>query len=419
MSEPTSPTLNRLFQRLTPPEVNSVRDLLRTETVGGGLLLLGAVIALVWANSPWRDAYFSTLEFSFGPESLHLSLDVKHWAGDGLLAVFFFVAGLELKRELVVGDLRNPRQALIPVVAAASGVVVPALIFLAVTSGVDGAARGWAIPVATDIAFALAVLAVLGSHLPTAMRTFLLTLAVVDDLIAITIIALFYTSSLSFLPLLGALVPLALFAVVVRRNASAWYLLVPLAVATWALVHASGVHATVAGVLLAFTVPVKKADYEDDVPHSPAERLEHSVRPFSAGVAVPIFALTAAGVTIQGGQLGATVTDRIFLGVVLGLVVGKVVGVFGATYLLARFTKAELDENLRWVDVVGVSLLAGIGFTVSLLIGELAFRDLSAATDTVTLGVLAGSLLSALLAAVVLVRRNRVYRAMGAEEQPL
>ncbi len=387
--------------------------MLRTETVGGVLLLGAAVVALLWANSPWRDAYTSLRNATVGPAALHLDLDLSTWAADGLLAIFFFVAGLELKRELAVGDLRDPQRAALPVVAALCGVAVPAVLYLAVSSGVAGAARGWAVPTATDIAFALAALAVMGSHLPSALRSFLLTLAVVDDLVAITIIAVFYTSDLAPLPLLAALVPLAAFGLLAQRRIGRWWLLIPLGLLTWVLVHESGVHATVAGVLLAFTVPVHRRPDESS---SVAEQLEHSVRPVSAAVAVPIFALMAAGVTLVGGGLSDAVRDRAAWAVVAALVVGKAVGVLGGTWLTARFTRAELDDELGWADVLGVALLSGIGFTVSLLIGELAFGSGSPRDDHIKAAVLAGSILATVLAAVVLRRRERIYRRIAHEE---
>ena len=409
---PTPPTpARRLLQRTRDlADASFVADALRTETVGGVLLLAAATIALLWANSPWRESYEQLKQVAVGPASLHLQLDLSHWAGDGLLAVFFFVAGLELKRELVVGDLSDVQRAVLPVVAALAGVALPALLYLAVTAGTDGAARGWAVPTATDIAFALAALAVMGSHLPSGLRSFLLTLAVVDDLVAITIIAVFYTSDLDVVPLLGALVPLAVFGLLAQRRWGRWWLLGPLALLTWALVHASGVHATVAGVLLALTVPVRR---RPDERHSVAEHLEHAVRPWSAGVAVPAFALFAAGVTLVGGGLADAVRDPVAWGVVGALVVGKALGVLGGTWLTARFTRAELDDGLEWGDVVGLSLLAGIGFTVSLLIGELAFGAGSPRDDHVKTAVLAGSVLAAGLAAVVLRRRERVYRRLA------
>ncbi len=409
-----APPLRRLFSRSSWPEAQHVARALRTETVGGVLLLVGTLVALTWANSPWHAAYQSLRETTVGPAALKLDLTLSEWAGDGLLAVFFLVAGMELKRELVVGDLREPAKAVLPVVAALAGVVVPALLFLAVTAGDPEAARGWAVPTATDIAFALAVLAVLGSHLPSALRSFLLTLAVVDDIVAITIIAVAYTDDLEPLALLAALVPLLAFAAAVRARRTAWWLLLPLAFATWTLVHASGVHATVAGVLLGLTVPVRRAAGER---RSVAERFEHLIRPFSAGVAVPVFALFAAGVTLVGGGLGSALRDRVSLAVVLALVVGKCVGIMGGTWLTARFTRAELDDHLAWGDVLGLSLLAGIGFTVSLLIGELAYGAGSPRDDHVKVAVLAASVLSALLAAVVLRRRNAVYRRIEALER--
>lgn len=350
-----------------------------------------------------------------------MDLTLGAWAADGLLAVFFFVAGLELKREFVAGDLRDPRRAMLPVAAALGGMAVPALIYVALNAGTGGdALRGWAVPTATDIAFALAVLAVVGTALPAALRTFLLTLAVVDDLFAITIIALFYTGDLQVGFLLAALVPLGGFAVLVQRRVRSWWLLVPLAVLTWALVHASGVHATVAGVLLGFTVPVLRSRAAGGPEAGPglAEHFEHRFRPISAGVAVPLFAFFAAGVTVGGWDGFVTALgDTAALGIVLGLVLGKTVGVFGATYLVSRFTRATLDRHLAWVDVLGLSMLAGVGFTVSLLIGELAFGVGSERDDHVKVAVLTGSLLSAVLASLVLRSRNRVYRRLCAVEE--
>ncbi len=410
-----------LFARGSYLEDSRLAGVLRKETVGGALLLVAAVVALVWANSPWADSYDAVRESTFGPEALHLSLTVAEWSADGLLAIFFFVAGLELKREFVSGDLRDPRRAALPVAAAVGGMVVPALVYVAINAGTGGdALRGWAIPTATDIAFALAVLAVIGSHLPAALRTFLLTLAVVDDLLAITIIAVFYTDDLTVAPLLLALLPLGLFAVLVQRRVRAWWLLLPLAAATWTLVHASGVHATVAGVLLGFTVPVVRSAAAGGPDAGPglAEHFEHVWRPISAGVAVPVFALFAAGVTV-GGLAGfvTALRDPVALGIVVALVVGKALGVTLATFLVARFTRAELDADLEWSDVVGLSLLAGIGFTVSLLIGELAFGAGSDRGEHVTIGVLTGSVLAALLAAVVLRVRNRTYRLISERER--
>ena len=416
MSTP-GPTRPSLFGRGTWPEASRIADVLRAETVGGVLLVAAAVLALAWANSPWGYAYAALTQLRVGPAALHLDLTLAQWAGDGLLAIFFFVAGLELKREFVAGDLRDPRRAALPVAAAVGGMIVPALIYVAIDIGAGGGAlAGWAVPVATDIAFALAVLAVISTHLPTALRTFLLTLAVVDDLLAIVIIAVFYTSSLQVLPLALALVPLGLFALLVQRRIRSWWLLLPLAVATWVLVHESGVHATVAGVLLGFAVPVIRRSAGPGP--GLAEHFEHRFRPLSAGVAVPVFAFFAAGVSVAGaGGLGASLGDSVAVGIVVGLVVGKTVGVLGSTWLVQRFTRAQLAEGLSWWDVLGLALLAGIGFTVSLLIGELAFGAGSERDEHVKIGVLVGSLVSALLATVVLRLRNRHYRRICAEEQ--
>ena len=408
--------LPRLFTRAaTASERARLTNVLRSETVGGVLLVTAALVGLVWINSPVGDSYVDLRATVVGPSFLHLDLTLGTWAADGLLAIFFFVAGLELKREFVAGDLRDPRLALLPVAAAAGGVAVPALVYLAVNVAADGSTEGWAIPAATDIAFALAVLAVVSRHLPLALRTFLLTLAVVDDLLAITIIAFFYTDSLQPLALVAALLPLGLFAVLVQRRVRSWWLLLPLAAATWTLVHESGVHATVAGILLAFVVPVVRSDSAGGPDAGPglAEHFEHRLRPLSAGVAVPVFALLSVGVAIDGfDALGAAFRDPITLGIVGGLVLGKCVGILGSAALVARFTHAQLDENLSWWDVLGLSLLAGVGFTVSLLVGELAFGAGSPQDEHAKIGVLAGSLLAILLAAVVLRTRDRAYRKL-------
>ena len=400
------------------PETRRIAEIVRKETVGGALLLAATVVALVWANSPWSQSYAAVRDAVLGPAALHLDLTIGAWAADGLLAIFFFVAGLELKREFVAGDLRDPRRAALPVVAAVVGMLVPGAIYVLVTADAGGdALRGWAIPTATDIAFALAVLAVVGTHLPAAMRTFLLTLAVVDDLLAITVIAFFYTDDLHLPALLGALVPLGLFTLAVQRGVFRWWVLLPLAACTWVLVHESGVHATIAGVLLGFAVPVQSSGSPEEDGPGPAERLEHRLRPVSAGIAVPVFALFSAGVTVHGlSGLTDALRDPVAVGVVLSLVVGKTVGITAATYLVCRFTHARLDPDLAWVDVLGLSVLGGIGFTVSLLIGELAFGPVSTTTEHVKVAVLAGSLLAALLATALLRARNRTYRRLYEQE---
>ena len=414
MPPPTVPS--RLFGRGSWPEARRLADVLRAETVGGVLLAAAAVLALAWANSPWGDSYAALSAVRVGPAAWHLDLTLAQWASDGLLAIFFFVAGLELKREFVAGDLRDPRRAALPVAAAVGGMAAPAVLFTLVNLGGEpGVLRGWAIPTATDIAFALAVLALVGRYLPAALRTFLLTLAVVDDLLAIVVIAVFYTSSLQAVWLALAVVPLAAFTVLVQRRVRSWWLLLPLAVAVWMLVHASGVHATVAGVLLGFAVPVPRR--ASGPGPGLAEHFEHRFRPLSAGLAVPVFAFFAAGVSVAGAGGFAAFGERVTVGIVAGLVVGKVVGIMGSTWLLARFTRAELADELSWWDVLGLALLGGIGFTVSLLVGELAFGTGSERDALVKIGVLTGSLLAAALATVVLRVRSTVYRRMEEAER--
>ncbi|WP_411151057.1 Na+/H+ antiporter NhaA [Streptomyces sp. A30] len=410
---PTAP--RKAFGRLSLPERTFVADALRTETVGGVLLLIAAVAALIWANVPaLGDSYESVSHFHLGPASLGLDMSVAHWAADGLLAVFFFVAGVELKRELVAGDLKDPKAAALPVVAALCGMAVPALVYTLTNVTGGGSLQGWAVPTATDIAFALAVLAVIGTSLPSAMRAFLLTLAVVDDLFAILIIAVFFTDSIDFAALGGAVVGLAVFWLLLRKGVRGWYVYVPLALVIWALMYNSGVHATIAGVAMGLMLRCTTREGEQ---HSPGEHIEHLVRPLSAGLAVPLFALFSAGVSVSGGALGDVFTRPETLGVVLGLVVGKAVGIFGGTWLTARFTRASLSDDLEWADVFAVATLAGIGFTVSLLIGELAFDGDAALTDEVKAAVLTGSVIAAVLATVLLKIRNAKYRRLWEAEE--
>ena len=370
LTAPPDHPMSRLATRLTD------------EVTGGVLLLIAAVAALVWANSPWSDTYHALAGTVLGPAALHLDLSLAGWASDGLLAVFFFVVGVELKHELVAGSLRKPREAAVPVLAAVGGMVVPAAIFSAVVlaAGEPAALSGWAIPTATDIAFALAVLAVFGCGLPRALRVFLLTLAVVDDLLAIVVIAIAYTEHISGPMLAGALV---------RLRRTAWWLLLPVAAVAWAFMHASGVHATIAGVLLGFCVPAVAVHGE---PGPRTHRYDDLLRPWSAGVALPVFAFFAAGVTLVGS--GAAVgAEPVLYAVLLGLLAGKVVGVLGTTALVTRFTPLRLPDAIGLRDLLPVGLLTGIGFTVSLLIAELSFAD-DPHRGAAKAGVLAASLLA-------------------------
>ncbi|MEU9863014.1 Na+/H+ antiporter NhaA [Streptomyces sp. NPDC047971] len=411
---PAPPTKRTFLGRLSLPERRYVADALRAETVGGVLLLVAAVAALVWANAPASESYETVRNFHIGPASLGLDLSIQHWAADGLLAIFFFVAGIELKRELVAGELRDPKAAALPVIAAVCGMAAPALVYALTNVIGGGSLDGWAVPTATDIAFALAVLAVIGTSLPSALRAFLLTLAVVDDLFAILIIAVFFTSDLNFAALGGAFVGLAVFWLLLRKGVRGWYVYVPLALVIWGLMYNSGVHATIAGVAMGLMLRCTRHEGEE---HSPGEHIEHLVRPLSAGLAVPLFALFSAGVSVSGKSLGDVFTQPVTLGVVLGLVVGKALGIFGGTWLAARFTRAELNKDLAWGDVFAVATLAGIGFTVSLLIAELAFEGDAATTAEVKAAVLIGSGLAAVLATVLLKLRVRKYQALLADEE--
>ncbi|MFE6188096.1 Na+/H+ antiporter NhaA [Streptomyces sp. NPDC056465] len=414
VAPPVPPAGRRtLLGRLSLPERNYVAEALRTETVGGVLLLVAAVAALIWANT-FGSGYASVSDFHFGPGALGLNLSVAHWAADGLLAVFFFVAGVELKRELVAGELRDPRAAALPVAAALCGMAVPALLYTLTAVLGGGSVSGWAVPTATDIAFALAVLAVIGTSLPAALRAFLLTLAVVDDLFAILIIAVFFTENINFLALGGAFAGLAVFYVLLRKEVRGWHIYLPLALVIWGLMYNSGVHATIAGVAMGLMLRCTRQEGEA---HSPGEHIEHLVRPVSAGVAVPLFALFSAGVTLKGDALAGVFTRPETLGVVLGLVVGKTIGIFGGTWLVTRFTRAELNKDLAWADVFAVATLAGIGFTVSLLIGELAFTGDEDMINEVKAAVLIGSLIAAVLSGVLLKLRVRRYRTLYEAEE--
>lgn len=386
---------------------------LRLETTSGALLIIAAALALIWANSPWRESYASLMETRIGPAALHLDLSVAAWAADGLLAVFFFVVGVELKHEIVAGSLRNPRQAAVPVLAAVGGMVLPALVYVGIVlaAGDPAALTGWAIPAATDIAFALAVLAIFGRGLPIGLRTFLLTLAVVDDLLAIVVIALFYTAGVQVLALIGSLAAVAAFALVVRSRWARWWLLIPIALVAWWLMHEAGVHATIAGVLLGAAVPAKALRGERE-PRT--HQLEAAVRPWSTAIALPVFAFCSAGVSIAGGGGFAELAAQpVLLAVGAGLVVGKLLGVLGVTALVTRFTALRLPDGIGIRDLLPVALLTGIGFTVSLLITELSFDDPSR-TDAAKLAVLVGSGLAALLAAPLL--RWDAKRARAADE---
>lgn len=435
-TDPTAPIESRrrsqrtrtVLARGTFREYSRIEKIITAETTGGLILLVATLAALVLANSPASGAYEALRDAHVGHDlgPLHLNLSIGHWAADGLLAIFFFLAGLELKQEFVTGDLREPGKALVPVVAAAGGVAVPALIYTAINlGGPSGSLDGWAIPAATDIAFAVAVLAMLAKNLPSALRTFLLTLAIVDDLIAIIIIAVFYSDDLRLGFLALALIPIALYALLAYRAeslfkisyAAAWFILLPLAVITWVLFYNSGIHATIAGVVLAFMVPVRSRS-RFGKQYSLAETFEHRLRPLSSGFAVPVFAFFSAGVTVGGisGLLNAW-ESTVALGIIVGLVLGKIIGIVGATFLITRLRHANLDPDIRWVDLLGVAAVAGIGFTVSLLVSELSFSPTDVMHDEAKIGVLSASVLAAIVGAAILAPRSRHYARIAARER--
>lgn len=393
--------------QLSDRELTRVSRVLRSEFVSGIVVIAAATLGFIAANSPVSGGYRALRDFTVGPEFLHLNLSLGTWAADGLLAVFFFVVGLELKREFVDGALSKPATAIVPVAAAVGGVAVPALIYFAWNAGTS-AAGGWAIPTATDIAFAVTVLGLVAPRIPPALRLFLLTLAVVDDLIAIVIIAIFYTSGLQTMPIALAVGALAVYWLLSNRFAdgfaryrfAAWVVLLPIGVLTWALVHASGLHATIAGVLLAFAIPVRARSRAADTRIDLAGEFAHRFSPLSGLIAVPIFAFFASGVSVSGESRFPF--DPIALGIIAGLVVGKPVGIVLTTWLVTRFTRATFGTPVRRSELLGVAALGGIGFTVSLLITELSFTD-QADADTARLAVMAGSVLAAVVAAAFLV----------------
>lgn len=415
-SEPDSDNGNSgLFGRLSLSERTWTLEALRNETVGGILMLTAAAAALIIANSGLAEWYQELSETVIGPEALHLDLTVSDWAADGLLAIFFFVAGIELKYELQLGSLAKPSKAAVPIAAALGGMILPAVLYIGVNVfAEDGRVTGWGIPMATDIAFALAVLAVVGRNLPVALRAFLLSLAVVDDLGAILVIAIFYSDYFNAWEFAASVAFLALYAYLQKRRFVGWPVYFVIVFIAWGFMHASGVHATVAGVAAGLLTRVKKDPGEEK---SPGDIAEHRWSPISAGFAVPIFAFFAAGVSLGGESVREVLASPVALGVIIGLVVGKPIGVVGTAWLMAKFTKAQLSSEIKWRDVLAVGLLAGIGFTVSLLISELAFSSDAETLNAAKLGVLAASLLAAVLATIMLRSRNRYYAEVAAVEE--
>ena len=386
------PPLVRLWplqMAIVPRPTSALRSFLNSEASGGILLIAAAALAMALANSGAAPTYFRVLDVSLGPMTL------LHWVNDALMAVFFFLVGLEIKRELVDGNLSTWRDRRLPVIAAAAGMFVPAAVYLLITSASPDLARGWAIPAATDIAFALGVLALLGRRAPASLKLFLTAIAIVDDIGAVLIIAVAYTAGVNLVALAAAGLIFLLMLGMNRGGETRTGPFIALAIALWAAVMLSGVHATVAGVLAALTIPVIRSPGGPDSPTSMLHRLEHSIQPWVAYLIVPLFGFANAGVSLAGLTWAALVAP-LPLGIAAALVVGKQVGIFGSVRLAVALGIAKRPRGTSWLHIYGVALLCGIGFTMSLFIGGLAFDD-SDHASAVKIGVLTGSLLSALL----------------------
>lgn len=406
---------NEILSRPSRGERGWLIAQLRNETVGGAVLLVAAVVALGWANSPWGDSYFNMVNYTIGPASLGLDLSLGVWAADALLAIFFFVVGLELKHELVLGSLSKPAQAIVPAAAAIGGMLVPAFFYVIINATlVDGSLTGWGIPMATDIAFALAVLAIFGRKLPVALRAFLLTLAVVDDLGAISVIAIFYSDKFSILWFAAFLLSILAYWLLQKYRVSSPIIYIPLVILGWYFCYKSGVHATISGVAFGFLTRVRLDSGERK---SPADTLIHIIHPISAGIAIPVFALFAAGIDLRATGIIEPLQSPIAIGIMIGLVVGKPIGIVGMAWIMARFTRATLSPGITWRDVTAVGVLGGVGFTVALLISELGYADNALYLENAKIAVLVGSLIAATIAAFTLLSRGRAYARMAAMEE--
>jgi len=435
--------------------VRPVVEFTQTEAAGAIVLLVGTVLALIWANSAWGDSYFSFWEthITIHVGGFHFDESLKHFVNDGLMAIFFFVVGLEIKRELVIGELNSVKKAALPAVAALGGMIVPAIIYFSfvATSGPADAIAGWGIPMATDIAFSVGVIALLSTRVPIGAKLFLLALAIVDDIGAILVIAIFYTDDLAFIWLIVAAVALATIAFASRVGIRSGIFYLPLAILAWYGFLESGVHATVAGVILGLLVParayysdvgfreragriLKRWDRDKDTPlaHarldqdalelaaiaresvSPLERWEHTLHPWSSFLIIPLFALANAGVRFIGIDVLAAVTSPVALGVSVGLVIGKPIGITAATWLGLKLRLGQLPRNTTFTHIIGLGLLAGIGFTVSLFISELAFRSSSSAhlfSDEAKIGIFVGSIVAGIAGFVFL----RIYKGTSVD----
>ncbi|MGG7048996.1 MULTISPECIES: Na+/H+ antiporter NhaA [unclassified Campylobacter] len=391
--------------------MSSVKEFLKNEASGGILLMIATIIALVCQNTFLSEFYneFLKTKFTISFGEFGLSKPLILWVNDGLMAIFFFLVGLELKREICEGELRNPSQIVLPAIGALGGVIVPAAIFYALTKHDSFAASGWAIPTATDIAFALGILSLLGSRVPTTLKIFLMTLAIIDDLCAIIIIALFYTSELSVLSLgIGAICIAGLFVLnKMGVKSKAAYLLV--GVIMWVAVLKSGVHATLAGVVAAFFIPLS---FKDEPQNSMLKSIEHDLHGWVAFGVLPIFALVNAGIALSGVSM-SELAQPVALGTMLGLFVGKQLGVFGFSFLAIKFGLAKLPEGASWGQLYGVAVLCGVGFTMSLFVNGLAYADTDAFAYTDKLAILIGSFISGAVGYIILRISKRTNEPSG------
>jgi Na+:H+ antiporter, NhaA family len=450
-SEGLRPTWSRSSRRFPRKVVQPLQSFLQTEISSAILLLAAAALALVWANSPWRESYEELWRtvVTIGVGDWNLSQDLRHWVNDGLMSLFFLVVGLEVKREFLTGELRGPRAAALPVVAALGGMVVPALIYAALNAGSDGSS-GWGIPTATDIAFALGILTLAARSAPSSLKPFLLTLAIVDDIGAIIVIALFYSEGVSVLPLLIAAILLAFMIALQRFDVRATVVYVALGASVWIAFDRSGVHPAIAGVILGFITPsepfqrpsavseeaVRTAESTIDDPDppdadapqwlrlawlsreavSPLARVEATLHPWTSYLIVPLFALANAGVELSGEALRGSTTSTVTLGVVLGLVVGKMVGITAASAIAIRTDLGHLPSGSTWRHMVGLGAVAGVGFTVSLFITELAFTRARLAEEA-KVGILVASVIAAVLGFLIL--RSGSERPIETPQRPI
>lgn len=382
---------------------SALRDFLTSESAGGIILMVAAALAMVLANSPLADAYFGLVKYETGPVLTPKlgSMTIHLWINDGLMAIFFMLVGLEIKREFIDGRLSSWSQRRLPMVAAAGGMIAPALIYLAVTAGTPGVADGWAIPAATDIAFAIGVLALLGKRAPTSLKLFLVTVAIIDDMGAVTIIALFYTATINMGALAASAAVLALMFALNRGGVKRLDVYLVLAVAAWYAMLLSGVHATIAGVLAALTIPIEKTPGTPDSATSPLHRLEHGLHRWVAFLIVPLFGFANAGVNI-GGLTMAEIFSPMPVGIALGLFFGKQIGIFGVVVLAVKTGFAGKLRGATWLQIYAVSLLCGIGFTMSLFIGSLAFEGNALFIEEAKIGTLMGSIASAIVGYTIL-----------------